>query len=186
MKEMIICKSCGYVMEKGHLKDRCPACGVPAKMFMPHDEKISQERKFLLSLDIHPVIVHFPQAFIGTILLLSLAGLVIKGPLLSFFEATIRTLGVFMPVVVAGAFLSGVFDAKTRFRKVKTPLLIRKMLLGSLLFLISCGIAAVSIYIPLNSPSLYLMVIGLTLPAVGCATLLGLIGTGLLTARFPG
>ena len=32
MTKMVRCKSCGYLMPEGKLKDKCPACGVPAKV----------------------------------------------------------------------------------------------------------------------------------------------------------
>lgn len=41
MEELVRCKSCGFIMEKGKLKDKCPACGVAAKMFEPYIEKVS-------------------------------------------------------------------------------------------------------------------------------------------------
>jgi hypothetical protein len=129
-------------MEKGKVGDRCPACGVPAKMFLPHDERISPRRKLLLSLDIHPVLVHFPQAFTATILLLSIAGAAIHGTLHPIIQSTLRMLGVLLPFTVVLSFASGLFDGKIRFRKVITPLLIKKMILGGSYFLVSCAIAA--------------------------------------------
>ena len=186
MSEMVICKSCGFIMEKGKLGDRCPACGVPAKMFLPHDERISPRRKMLLSLDIHPVMVHFPQAFTATILLLSLAGLVVHGPLGPFLEATVRTLGALLPFTIALSFISGLFDGKLRFRKVSTPLLKKKMILGTIYFSFGCALFAVVVMPPLASTVHYFLIVVLALPALGCATALALIGTSLLPARFPG
>jgi hypothetical protein len=186
MKEMVICKSCGFIMEKGKVGDRCPACGVPSKMFQPHDERISPRRKLLLSLDIHPVLVHFPQAFSATILLLSIAGIVIHGYLQMWVLSTLRTMAVVLPFTIAISFAAGLFDAKIRFRKVTTPLLKKKIILGSIFFLFSCAIAAAVLNLPFTLPLNYLVIIGLSLPALGCAAGLGLIGTSLLPARFPG
>ena len=39
----------------------CPACGVPAKMFEPYDDKVSEARRRMIDLHIHPVIVHSPR-----------------------------------------------------------------------------------------------------------------------------
>ncbi len=186
MPEMVICKSCGYVMEKGKVRDKCPACGVPSKMFLPHDERISPQRSKLLKLDIHPVMVHFPQAFIATILFLSLAGAVLHGPVEEILGATVRTLGVLLPFAIALSFASGMFDGKIRFRKVTTPLLKRKIALGTVFFLFGCALSACAQMSAMAAPAHFLLIAGLAAPALGCAAILGLIGTGLLNARFPG
>jgi hypothetical protein len=186
MPEMVICKSCGFIIEKGKVKDKCPACGVSAKMFLPHDERISPRRKMLLSLDIHPVMVHFPQAFTAMLLLLSLTGLAVHGPLRPLLEATIRTLGVLLPFTLALSLFSGLFDGKIRFRKVKTPLLIRKMILGAVFLILGCSVALCVLLLPATTPLYFAVVAAIALPALGCATILGLIGTSLLNARFPG
>jgi hypothetical protein len=186
MPDMVICKACGFVIEKGKLKDKCPACGVLAKMFLPHDERISPQRKRLLMLDIHPVMVHFPQAFTGTLLLLSIAGLVINLSISNYIEGAVRTLGVLLPVTLALSIASGLFDGKLRFRKVKTPILTKKIFLGTCFLLCGCAIAVVAIVVPPASKQLFLLVAAFSLPALGLATVLGLMGTSLLNARFPG
>ncbi len=173
-------------MEKGKLGDRCPACGVPAKMFLPHDERISPRRKMLLSLDIHPVMVHFPQAFTATLALLSIAGPFVHGPLSASLSATVRTLGALLPFTIALSFIAGLFDAKIRFRKVNTPLLKKKIILGTIYFSLGCVIFASVVCLPVASTARFLLIAGLALPALGCAAALGLIGTSLLVARFPG
>ena len=38
MANLIRCKACGYVTREGKIKDVCPACGVPAKMFEPYTD----------------------------------------------------------------------------------------------------------------------------------------------------
>ena len=88
MKEYVVCKSCGYVMEKGKLHDVCPACGVPAKMFEPYAERLSPRRRLILSLDLHPITVHFTQAFAITLPLLCLAALLVTGLLRATIAAT--------------------------------------------------------------------------------------------------
>jgi len=186
MPEMVICKSCGFIMEKGKLRDTCPACGVPAKMFLPHDERISPQRNKLLKLDMHPILVHFPQAFTTTIFFLSLAGAALHGPLSSILDATVLTLGVLLPFTIALSFASGLFDGKIRFRKVKTPLLQKKMALGAIFFLLGCAIFACVKMLPITAPAHFLLIAGLSAPALGCAAGLGRIGTSLLNARFPG
>jgi hypothetical protein len=186
MEPLTKCKSCGYVMAAAKLKDRCPACGVPAKMFEPYTEKISPPRKFLLALDIHPVFVHFTQAFTASVLVLSGLALVSTGGLLSKVTSTIAVLGAALPGVILLTFLAGMLDGKIRFRRVTTPLLKKKMALGGLLFLFSLGIAAVTVFWPLDSAVTLISLAGLALPALGCATLLAFWGVSLLNAKFPG
>jgi hypothetical protein len=173
-------------MEKGKVRDNCPACGVPSKMFLPHDERISPKRKMLLKLDIHPVMVHFPQAFIATILFLSLAGAALHGPMRLILEATVRIIGVLLPFTIALSFASGLLDGKIRFRKVTTPLLRKKMALGAVFFVFGCAILMCAVPSSGTSGLNFLVIAGLSLPALGCASGLGMIGSGLLNARFPG
>ena len=186
MAEMVVCKSCGFIMEKGKVRDRCPACGVPAKMFLPHDERISPRRKFLLALEIHPVLVHFPQAFTTTLLLLSIAGPALNRWSGNSIAATVRVLGLLLPFTLALSIAAGLFDGKIRFRKVTTPLLKRKTFLGILFLLFSAAAAACVLILPQGSSRYFLATAACSLPALGCAVILGLIGSSLHNARFPG
>jgi uncharacterized membrane protein len=173
-------------MEKSKLRDKCPACGVAAKMFEPYTEKISPKRKLILSLDLHPILVHFPQAFIISIFTLSLIALAAQGSLRATIASAITVLGVALPFVVAGAFVAGLIDGKVRFRRVTTPILKQKMALGALFFLFSCGILAAVLLQHMAASAPIIIVALLSLPALGCATLLGLLGTSILNSKFPG
>lgn len=186
MAELVICKSCGFVMEKSKLKDKCPACGVLAKMFEPYTEKISPKRKLILSLDLHPILVHFPQAFIISIFTLSLIALAVQGSLRATVAAAITVLGVALPFVVAGAFVAGLIDGKVRFRRLTTPILKQKIVIGALFFLFSCGILAIVVSQPMAVSAPIIIVVLLSLPALGCATFLGLLGSSIINAKFPG
>jgi hypothetical protein len=186
MKEMVICKACGFIMEKGKLREVCPACGVKAAMFQPHDERISARRKLLLGLDLHPVMVHFPQAFATTVLFLSFVTPFVHGAFGGAVRSTILVLGLLLPVVVLAAFFAGIFDAKIRFRRVSAPLLKRKIFLGVLLFIISGGVAVFSWFAPHASTSTLFLTGALSAAAIGVEAVLGLIGVSLLHARFPG
>lgn len=186
MNELTICKSCGYVMRRSRLKEVCPACGVPAKMFEPYTDRLSPRRRFLLLLDIHPVMTHFPQAFTATLLILCGVALAFRGQPCPNLTATISVLGVILPFVVGLSFLAGLLDAKIRFRRVRTPLLIWKMALGGLFFLLSCGIFAVVATQPPTEPKVLVAVLGLSIPAVVCSSILGILGVRLLNSAFPG
>lgn len=186
MKELVRCKSCGFIMEKGKLHGKCPACGVSDKMFEPYSEKIAPLRKFILSLDIHPVLVHFPQAFTATVLLLSLLAMVVQGRIREQIVCADEVLGIALPFTVLLAFCAGLLDGKTRFRRVTTPLLVRKMVFGSLFFLLSCAIFAAILAMSLDTLSALLSIAVLSLVALGCAAYLGMMGVSLLNSKFPG
>jgi uncharacterized membrane protein len=173
-------------MDRSKLKDKCPACGVAAKMFEPYTEKISPKRKRILSLELHPVLVHFPQAFIISIFALSLIALAAYGNVRATVIAAIIVLAIALPFTVIAAFLAGLLDGKVRFRRVTTPILKQKMILGVLFLLCSCGIFAVVLSQPMASPAPIIVVALLSLPALGCATLLGLLGSSILNSKFPG
>jgi hypothetical protein len=186
MKELVRCKSCGYIMEKGKLRGKCPACGVPDKMFEPYLEKIAPLRKFILSLDIHPVFVHFPQAFTASVLLLSLLAMVVRGHVREQILGADAVLGIALPFAVLLAFCAGLLDGKIRFRRVTTPLLVRKIIFGSLFFLFSCGIFAEVLALPLTAISTLAVISGLSLAALACASYLAIMGVSLLNSKFPG
>lgn len=186
MKEYVVCKSCGFVMEKGKLKDKCPACGVPAKMFEPYVEKVSAFRKLILSLDIHPVMVHFPQAFTFTILLLSILAIFVRGEIQSQLFITIGILSILLPFTVILTFLAGLLDGKIRFRRVTTPILVRKMVLASIFFVFAAAILILNILYKLENPLILCSVIVLSAGCLVWGTLLAKLGTSLLNAKFPG
>ncbi len=186
MKELTICKSCGYVMRRARLKSVCPACGVPAKMFEPYTDKMSPKRRFLLLLDLHPVMAHFPQAFTATLTILCVVALALRDRPCLNLTATISVLGIILPFVVGLSFLAGLLDAKIRFRRVRTPLLIWKMALGGLFLLLSCGIFAVVATRPTTEPGVLVALLSLSVPAVACSSILGILGVRLLNSAFPG
>lgn len=182
MQQMVICKSCGYIMAQSKLGEECPACGVKAKMFVPHDERISDRRKLLLALDLHPILVHFTQAYTATILVLSLLALLVKPGWLEKAVTVVTVLGYALPVTVVAVFAAGLFDGKVRFRKIMTPLLVKKMILGVVLFALTCGVFVCVLCHPL--PLAFIAV--LSAAAMGCSSILGIWGVSLLNSRFPG
>jgi O-antigen/teichoic acid export membrane protein len=186
MKELLICKSCGYIIEKARLRDKCPVCGVSSKMFEPYTERLTPRRKFLLSLDIHPVLVHFPVSFNAAIFFMAIASLIIRGEVKMELLTTVNILSYCLPVVIAAAFCGGLFDGKIRFRKVTTPILVRKIIFGIVFFLISAALVLVNIFYNLNNTGILCAVILLTFLGLVCSTILARYGTSLLNAKFPG
>jgi uncharacterized membrane protein len=186
MKELVRCKSCGFIMEKGKLRGKCPACGVPDKLFEPYSEKIAPGRKLILSLDMHPILVHFPQAFTTAVLALSLFAMVVQGRTRELIVGADAVLGAVLPFTVLLAFCAGLLDGAIRFRRVTTPLLIRKIVFGSLFFVFSCGILAAVLALPFNASSTLVSLAGLSSAALGCGVYLGMMGVSLLNSKFPG
>jgi len=173
-------------MAKSGVKDKCPACGVPAKMFEPYVEHMSPFRKRILKLDLHPIMVHFTQAFTATIPVLCL--LALTGPLRmqAGIQATIGVLGIALPFVVLFSFLAGLLDGKIRFRRVTTPLLKTKVLFSLTLFLLSCGIMLITRLRLRVDHAALVNILALGIPAAGCSSYLGLLGVRMLNAAFPG
>jgi rubredoxin len=186
MKSYMKCKACGYVMEAGSVKDKCPACGLPAKQFEPYEEKVSEKRKRILDLHIHPVVVHMPQAFAATLVLLALAIAALGGTSLGpALVDTARVLSALLPLFVAAAFAAGLLDGKIRFRRVTTPLLVRKMVAGALFFALALAGGALALFAPLSGAPLAAFGV-LEALGLGAGALLGIWGSGLMGAKFPG
>ncbi len=182
MQPMMICKACGYIVAQDKLGDECPACGVKATMFVPHDERISSKRKFLLALDIHPILVHFTQAYTATILAISLLTPFVKAGWVRPLTTVVFVLGHALPFTVIAAFIAGMFDGNVRFRKITTPLLVRKMVLGAIYLALTGGVfACVQLH-----PMPMALIAGLSALAMLAASILGFWGVSLLNSRFPG
>ena len=186
MSTLVRCKACGYIMESGSLGEVCPACGVPAKQFEPYDDKVKESRRRILDLHIHPVIVHAPQAFALTLLVLAPVIGLLDATSRTLFLDTSRVLGVALPFTVLAAFLSGLFDARLRFKKTTAPLLRKKKLFGALFFLASLGSCAMALWSPLDS-AMTLTLFGLVAAlGLGAGAFLGIMGTPRLVAKLPG
>ncbi len=184
-KEQVICKACGYVMAKGALKDKCPACGVAAKMFLPYEDKVSQGRRFALALDLHPILVHFPQAFTFTILGLALISIPASGWVWKCSVTTAQTLSLLLPLSLIGAIAAGVFDGKIRFRKIATPLLMKKLFISAAFLFLSFVNLGVILACPLTNVTM-ILIAALMAGCAACGSVLGLMGVRLLNSKFNG
>jgi len=186
MANLIRCKACGYVTCEGKIKDVCPACGVPAKMFEPYTDPVSEKRRMILGLHIHPIMVHFPQAFSITLFLLIVLSYFTPVKIKWMFFDAILVISFLLPYFVILAIITGLLDGKVRFRKVTTPLLKKKFILGVLLLIISITLAFVTFSEQLTASPTYEFFLPLTIIAVACSAGLGLIGGHLMEAKFPG
>jgi uncharacterized membrane protein/rubredoxin len=186
MANLMRCKACGYVTDQGNIKDVCPACGVPAKMFEPYNHPVSLKRRRILDLHTHPVMVHFPQAFALTLFILSCFAFFVPQSLMETLSSTIKTLSVLLPFFLIPAIATGLMDGKLRFRKVTTPLLRKKIILSLIFFITAVVMAALVLSGQLLNTPTHMIYFVLTIIVSLCGALLGLIGGKLLDAKFPG
>lgn len=186
MANLIKCKACGYVANEGSVGDKCPACGVPAKMFEPYTDPVSEKRRRMLGIHIHPVMVHFPQASAFSLFLLALLAFFAPPAIKIALVDTIKVISFFLPLFIIMAFLTGLFDGKIRFRRVTTPFLKIKMMIGGFFLLASIALAAMAFSQKFPASPTHEIFAFLTLLAAGCGIALGFIGGKLLVAKFPG
>jgi O-antigen/teichoic acid export membrane protein len=187
MAKLVRCKSCGYLMPEGKLKDKCPACGVPAKMFEPYEDPVGEARRRLLDAHLHPIAVHFSTAFAASLVVLAAGTLLFSGGVQEILACTARLMSLFLPLLVLATFLLGLLDGRTRFRSVgRSQILKRKVLFGILFLAFSSGLAlSVWLQAPPGAagPALAL---GLAVLAFACSVVLGDYGSRILNSAFPG
>jgi len=188
MKEQVRCKACGYIMEKDALVDVCPACGVKKEMFEPWEDKVGAARRFYLELHLHPIIIHIPNSLAPILLLVALAF-----PFVPQFQTylwpTLQLLSWLFPLAVFGGFASGVVDGKVRYRKVTAPLLLKKIILGTLLFVVSivqAVLVSVTTGFGPGTGGLWTGYVIAALASLVLASVLGKWGSSLFSAAMPG
>jgi len=185
MKNLSRCKVCGYIMETDQIQDLCPACGLPAKVFEPYSPTMSEERFKLLSLHMHPIILHFPQAFVVTALGMLILGLMFTGALQQQILLIAKFNVVFLPPLVLVGALSGMKDGQLRFKKITTPVLKYKMILSAAFFGLSVLAAILAMVLPLT-PSTILILAVLMMVSSLIAVVLGRTGAKLMDSFMPG
>ncbi len=184
MKEYLKCKACGFIMEKDDAPDLCPACGISKKVFEDYKYNISLRRKLIMDLNAHPIMLHLPQAitglipFFGILSLITDAGWGIK--FLNAVEITVYLL----PLSVLAAMLTGMFDGKNRFKKLGTPALKKKMLLASILLILTSAMPYL-VYSMGIKEALFPL-IGLSIIALAAEAILSKVGIKLIFAHLPG
>lgn len=186
MTTLVKCKACGYVTEEGGVKDACPACGVPAKMFAPYTDPVSDKRRTILALHIHPVMVHFPQAFAFTLFIIVVLAWVNPFSNSGALYTTMTVMSFFLPAVVLLSILTGLFDGKIRFHKTTTPFLKIKILLGLVFLIASIAMALLAYAGRISVSPNHEYYVLLSIITLGCSAVLGFIGGKLMEAKFPG
>lgn len=134
------CSVCGYIMGGDFPGDECPVCGALRAAFQPYEDRVSSKRRRLLDLHLHSLVVHFPQAFSVFMLFLSVVLFFLEGFIKVEFWATLKVLSIFLPLSAAAAVISGLLDGKTRFKRLSTAILRRKIAAGVFFFILSTGI----------------------------------------------
>lgn len=185
MSELVRCRPCGYVMEADKLGDVCPACGMPRKVFEPYREKVSSNRLMILNLDLHPIAIHFSQAFVGAIPLLFLITALFPGFYHQELSIVNKVMIIALPLTMTLALSSGMIDGYTRFKTFNTPLLVRKLTLSGIITILSGTASAIVILNGLTAKNT-MVVILLILGCLTCAVTLGLLGKKLLNVILPG
>lgn len=186
MAELLRCKSCGYVVEAGRVGEVCPACGVPRKMMEPWKDPLSPRRRFLLGLDLHPIVDHFSVSFATCAFVIAVFVLLFPG---FFGQSAADVMRVFvgvLPLAVIASYVSGLYDGRLRFRRTSTPVLRTKKVLGILFFAFAA--AAAILTFAFDPFAIWVRAGNVVLEAagVGCAFVLGRTGKDLLNAVFPG
>jgi uncharacterized membrane protein len=184
---LIRCKACGYIMKEGKLGDKCPACGAPKTAFEPYNDTMAAPRRRILDLQLHPISVHFPIVLTVATLVFILAATFLKGEAQNLVISTAKVLVLFIPLVVLLAFAVGWLDGKTRFRKIgNSKILKTKILYACLLFVVSFALAIVIWMGAFNAAGTIVLALLLNAAALVLVFLLGLLGTSVMGAAFPG
>lgn len=180
------CKVCGYITDAANVKEVCPACGVKAAMFEPLTEIYSDRRRKFLDLHIHPIIVHFPQAFSITLFAAVVMMVLAQGALHQVLADTVLALSVCLPFTAVASFVSGVADGRTRFKKLAAPFLRLKITAG----LVFTGLSIINVLAVhqthLTTRSAAGMAAAIAFVLVVCSSVLGKTGAEMSCARMPG
>lgn len=186
MKKIFRCRVCGYILERTDPPGICPACGVKGKIFEEYEPPISKKRRKLLDLNMHPIMVHLPVAFIASLFLINLSRIIgiVRGE--SEFLHMSRAIVMVLPFLAISAAISGIIDGKLRFKRINTPHLKKKLVLAGFLILLSVSLFIIQYFIDLDQPTYNSVVLIYSIVLLGVATPLGLIGGRLLNSRVRG
>jgi phage FluMu protein Com len=184
---LVRCKVCGYVMPEGKLKDKCPACGVAAKAFEPWEDPLSEQRRKALALDLHPIAVHFPTAFVVSLIVIFAVGLAFAGRAAELFLCAGRLMVLFQPLLVIAAFLLGLKDGLVRFRSLsRSEILRKKILFGLLFFAFSLALPLVVWLWGVDGAAPLAVALALSAAGLACNVVLSLLGISVLNSAMPG
>lgn len=183
MDKKVICRVCGYIIDEGLLGEECPACGVKRTAFQDYLDPVHLKRRRLLNLHLHSMVVHFPQSFAVVMLFFIVLIFLVRDPMRGELLITLKPLSFLMPFSVIASFLTGVFDGRIRFKKLKTVILKTKMAVAAIFFLSATALALI-IHMD-QRPQLWLMLVFCSISVLS-AIFLGKKGGGLVGLEVPG
>jgi peptidoglycan/LPS O-acetylase OafA/YrhL len=117
---------------------------------------------------------------------LSIAGLFLRGRFDTYLFDTLITISLFTPLGVLLSFLTGIMDAKVRFHRITTPILVRKLILAISFFVLSVCMLVLALQPGFPAHGLLEAYVLFNVGAFICSFFLGLLGKGLLEAELPG
>lgn len=185
------CTVCGYIHRGDEPPEVCPVCGVGREKFVFLDEVETGPslaklggllREMIDAFMPHPVLAHFPNALVPTLLLFALLELV---GLKSLDHGLYLLLALVLPAVVA-TLGSGIYSWRKHFDGVKSKIFHRKLFLGGCLVLIASEMLQLRYTHPalladLDGVSLFFLL--LVAAALCCVALLGHYGGMLVFGR---
>lgn len=184
-EKWVKCSVCGYVMGGDFPGEECPVCGALKAAFEPYIDRVSPKRRKFLNLHLHSIVVHFPQAFSVFMLFSAVMLLVLKDPLKTEFFATLKVLSIFLPLSVVAGIVSGVMDARIRFKRLSTIILKRKITAAVFFLVFSIGVFVIMNCID-SLASWHLVLIGLNGLCALSSVFLGHNGGHLVGMETPG
>lgn len=186
MKKLYKCRVCGYVVERKDAPGICPACGVKGKIFEEYESPISKKRRIALELNIHSIMVHLPIAFVSSMFLISVLRIIGFFSDQSVFMGMLRAIILILPFSAIFATIAGMIDGKLRFKRIRTPLLKKKLVLACFFILISISLFVFHNFLDLHQSSYNIIVLICSIILLGIATPLGLIGGRLIDSKVRG
>ena len=183
MDKKVICRVCGYIIDESLLGDECPACGVKRSVFQDYLDPVHLKRRRLLNFHFHSMVVHFPQSFATVMLFFIILIFLVQDPMRGDLLITLKPLSFLLPFSVIASLVTGVFDGRIRFKKLKTVILKTKMAVAAIFFLSSTALALI-IHMD-QRPQLWLMLIFCSIAFLS-AIFLGKKGGSLVGLEVPG
>ena len=178
MRSFIKCKVCGFIGVEDKIHQVCPACGALLSSFEDYDYEIGDKRLSNLKMQLHPMLVHFPQSISILSLLVIVIAFLMKRDTNSEWILITKIISMILPFTVIAAMASGVFDAKARLKNSNGKIRKQKIQIGTF-FLVVSGISAILINYEVFTAFGIISILLLGLLSVICSILLGRKGASL-------
>lgn len=177
------CKACGLIMIVGKW-EVCPACNVKRSAFEPFTETVDLKRKQILSMHLHPITVHFPQAISVILLGCVLTQLLFPSMMGNKFTVTMEVMAYLLPLSIPPSFISGMIDGYIRFKTINTPYMVQKIYAGIILFIATVAIGVLTMKMGAKEAVVYNTI--LLVITLACQVFLGRLGILLMYTILPG